>query len=91
MRLDLLPVSPVVHWALRSLAGQLLVDALLIEAHDPAAADLDHRHPRLPRLANDVPRCIRVALYVDLLERNPALFEVALRPTTPGARGCAEQ
>jgi hypothetical protein len=69
--------------ALRSLAGEFFAYLLLVEAHDPSAADLDHRHARLPRLAYDVPRGVRVAFYVDLLERNPALFEIALRPATP--------
>src|SRR5215204_5187423 len=76
---------------LRSLAGQLLVYALLVEADDPAAPDLDNRYACLPRLAHDVPRRVRVAFYVDLLERDFALFEVTLRPATPRARGRAEQ
>jgi hypothetical protein len=46
---------------LRSFAGQFFVYLLLVEAHDPTAADLDHRHAPLPRLAHDVPRSIRVA------------------------------
>src|ERR671916_2471632 len=63
---------------LRSLAGQLLVYALLVEANDPATPDLDNRYACLPGLAHDVPRRVRVAFYVDLLERDFALFEVTL-------------
>src|SRR5215203_3097515 len=68
---------------LRSLAGQLLVYALLVEAHDPAAPDLDNRYACLPGLAHDVPRRVRVAFYVDLLERDFALFEVTLHTLAP--------
>jgi hypothetical protein len=81
MRLDLLPVSPVVHWALRSLAGQLLVDALPVEADNPGASDLDNRYSRLTRLSYDVPRRIWVAFYVDLLERYTVFFEVTFPHT----------
>ena len=62
-----------------NLVVQLFVDALLLEAHDPAAPDLDNRHARLPRLAHNVLGCIRVALYVDLLERHPLFLEVTLQ------------
>ena len=78
-------------WVSRSLAGEFFVYPHLIEAHDLAAADLDHRHARLPRLADDVASSIRFAFYVDLLERNPALFEITLRPATPRTRRLAEQ
>ena len=51
---------------------------LFTEAHDPAAPNLDHRHTRLFRIANDVPSHLRVAPYVGLLEWYPPLFEVPL-------------
>src|SRR3712207_5446595 len=76
---------------LRGPAGQFLLDTLPVEADDPGASDLDNRHPRLTRLAYDVPCGICVALDVDLLERNPMFFEVALRSQTPRTRRSAEQ
>src|SRR5215216_5688123 len=76
---------------LRSFAGQFLIYARPVEADDPAASDLDHRHARLTGLANDVARSLWVAFHVDLLERNLAVFEITLCPTTPRASGRAEQ
>jgi hypothetical protein len=67
------------------------VDAPLVEADDPCATDLDHGHTHLARLAHDVPRRVRVALYVDLLERHTPFLEITLRPATPRTRGRAEQ
>src|ERR687889_1719717 len=84
-------ISHVPSGDLRSLASQLLVDTLLVETHYPAAPYLDHRHARLPRLTNDVPCRVQVALYVNLLERHPLFFEITFRPAAPGARGRAEQ
>ena len=43
---------------------KLLLYPLLVEPDDPAVADLYHRHPRLPGLADHVPCCLRVALQV---------------------------
>ena len=73
---------------LRSLPGEFFVYLLLVEAHDPAAAVLDHRHARLPRLTHDVPRS-SVAFCVDLLERNPTLFEITLHTLALSRTGCA--
>jgi hypothetical protein len=72
---------------LRSLTSQLLIDALLVEAHDPAAPDLDNRHARLSRLAHDVAGCLLIAFYVDLLERNSLFFEILVRCPHRGAPG----
>src|ERR687894_63218 len=92
--LSLMRLAGSTLWAaqlLRGLAGQLLIDAPLVEADDPAAADLYHGHTRLPRLAHDVAGCLLITFDIDLLERNSLFFEVTLCPTTPRARGCAEQ
>ena len=43
---------------------KLLLYPLLVEPNYPAVADLYHRHPRLPGLADHVPCCLRVALQV---------------------------
>ncbi len=43
---------------------KLLLYPLLVEPDDPAVADLYHRHPRLPGLADHVSCCLRVALQV---------------------------
>src|SRR5918997_11490 len=92
--LSLMRLAGSTLWAaqlLRGLAGQLLIDAPLVEADDPAAADLYHGHTRLPRLAHYVPCRVRVALYVDLLERHTLFLEITFRPATPGAGRRAEQ
>ena len=43
---------------------ELLLYPLLVEPDDPAVADLYHRHPRLPGLADQVSCCLRTALQV---------------------------
>jgi len=62
----------------RSPAGELPVNAFLVEADDPGAPDLDDRYPRLPGLPDEVAGGGRVSLDVDLLERDPPLAEVPL-------------
>jgi hypothetical protein len=63
---------------LRGPAGQFLLDTLPVEADDPHVPDLDHPHPRLPGLADDVASRTRITLQVYLLERNPVLLEASL-------------
>jgi hypothetical protein len=67
---------------LRGSAAQLLLYPLFGEPGDPLAADLDDRHARLSGLADDVPRRIRVAFYVDgvfsLLRKGPPMSSVVL-------------
>ena len=45
-----------VRSVLDGLAGQLTLDGGLVEADDPLAPDLDHRHRRLLSLAHDAAR-----------------------------------
>jgi hypothetical protein len=75
-----LPDWPMSRQILRSLASQLVTHAILIEADDPLAPDLDHRHPRLLSLAHDAARGVRVAFYVDLLEGTPGPVLHRLHP-----------
>jgi hypothetical protein len=52
---------------LRSPAGEFFVYLFLVEAHDPAATDLDHRHTRLPGLAKEMRFCSDFGVYVLLV------------------------
>ena len=71
--------------------SKLFLYPLLVEPHNPAVADLDHRHSRLACLADHVPRRLRVTLEVNLLERYSLLPEIPLRSATPRLTVTSEQ
>ncbi len=65
--------GPTAEEALRY-AGQLSLDARLVETDDPAAADLYNWHTHLARLLDEILGRFRIILYIDLFEAHPVFF-----------------
>jgi hypothetical protein len=65
--------GPTAEEALRY-AGQLPLDARLVEPHDPPTAYLYNWHSRLACLLDEVLGRFRITLYIDLFEAYPVFF-----------------